>query len=78
MGLGIASASSASYLMGIFYPSDSGMGFSMQGDASSFFFSFTATIIQGALMNVVLLAYLGVVFGICCLVMDRSKGRSTI
>lgn len=79
MGLGIASVSGAGYLMGIFYPPNGGMGFSMQGGGSpSFFFSFTATIIQGALMNVVLLAYLGIVFGICCLVMDRSKGRSTI
>lgn len=76
--LGIASVSSAQYLVQIFYPSAGGMGFSMQGNALSFFFSFTATIIQGALMNVVLLGYLGVVFGICCLIMDRSKGRSTI
>ena len=77
-GLGIASVSGAGYLMGIFYPPNGGMGFSMREGAPSFFFSFTATIIQGALMNVVLLAYLGIVFGICCLVMDRSKGRSTI
>jgi hypothetical protein len=75
--LGIASTTAGSYITMAVYP--------LQDDMSPFFteefgpalmFSFTSTIIQGALMNVVLLGFVAIVYGICSLVMDPMKGST--
>lgn len=72
MFLGIASTSGGGYVVSLFYPM-SGLGSGMDAFAPALTFSFTATIIQGALMNVVLLGFVAIVYGVCCLVMDPLK-----
>ncbi|MDG2181242.1 MAG: hypothetical protein P8L78_06080 [Mariniblastus sp.] len=76
--LGIASTTAGRFITMAVYPAD--------GDTSAFFteefgpalmFSFATTIIQGALMNVVLLGFVAIVYGICCLVMDPMKGSTS-
>lgn len=77
MFLGIASTTGGSYVLKLFYPTSGAMlGAENQAFAPALTFSFSATIIQGALMNVVLLGFVALVYGVCCLVMDPLK-RST-
>lgn len=60
------------------YPGDGDMpAFLTEEFGPALMFSFTTTIIQGALMNVVLLGFVAIVYGICCLVMDPMKGSTS-
>lgn len=78
MFLGIASTNGGSYVLKLFFPtSDAEIAAAVnQAFAPALTFSFSATIIQGALLNVVLLGFVALVYGVCCLVMDPLK-RST-
>ncbi len=74
MYLGFVSTVCGGALLGLFYP---GAGNMMNAPSQDFapmtMFSFSATIVQGALMNLVLLGFVAIVYGVCCLVMEPSK-----
>lgn len=80
MFLGFASTSGATYVWKLLYPVSSDVLHfgklvpTAQAFAPALTFSFTATIIQGALMNVVLLGFVALVYGVCRLVMDPLRG----
>ncbi|MGB2500675.1 MAG: hypothetical protein ACPIA2_13320 [Mariniblastus sp.] len=77
MYLGFLSTFGGSAVLGALYPSAGNVMNAPSKDlAPMTIFSFCTTIIQGALMNVVLLGFVAIVYGVCCLVMEPSKRRT--